>query len=139
FDAASCSDCNNPNLTVNETMAVYVTVSEAANSGCFATDSVVIIVSGGVKMPNAFTPNGDGKNDRFGIVPMPNTRMVEMRIYNRWGAQVYNGVDGWDGTANGKEQAPGTFIYYVQVETPDTDNPGQMKTVSQQGSFTLLR
>lgn len=139
LEASSCADCNNPNLVVNESSAVYVTVSEFNNANCFVVDSVVIIVSGGVKMPNAFSPNNDGRNDFFGPVPMPNTNIVELRIYNRWGAQVHNANTPWDGRANGKEQAPGTFIYYVKVETPDVDNPGQIKTVAQQGSFTLLR
>lgn len=138
-DLVSCTDCSNPNVVVQQTSTVYVTIAENANRNCFAVDSVVIIVSGGVKMPNAFTPNSDGRNDFFGPVPMPNTNIVEMRIYNRWGALVHKGNTPWDGKANGKEQAPGTFVYYVQVETPDRDNPGQMVTVSQQGSFTLLR
>lgn len=138
-DNVSCTDCPNPTVTVKQSGAVYVTVSEYRNGACSVTDSVVIIVSGGVKMPNAFSPNNDLHNDTYGPVPMPNTNIVEMRIYNRWGALVHNSNTPWDGTTNGKEQAPGTFIYYITVETPDIDKPGQTKTVMQQGSFTLLR
>ena len=53
-------------------------------------------------VPNAFTPNGDGVNDRFNLVASEGTpQILTFRVYNRWGQLVYeNGApeSGWDGT-----------------------------------------
>ena len=90
-------------------------------------------------MPNAFTPNGDGKNDLFGPVSFGALTIKEFRIYNRWGELVHNGNVGWDGTFKGKAQPVGTFIYYIQVQHPDADHPGVEKTETKEGSFALIR
>jgi gliding motility-associated-like protein len=135
----SCTDCYNPSATVSVQTVYYVTVSEEANSHCAAWDSVVIIVNGKFVMPDAFTPNKDGKNDLFGPVSFGLTNVKEFKIYDRWGALVHNATDDWDGTFNGKDQPAGTYVYYIVVETPDPNNAGAMKREGKQGSFTLLR
>jgi len=68
-------------------------------------------------IPNAFTPNGDGKNDVFHIVgitaPYSN---YKMSVFNRWGQRIYYNEDitqGWDGTFNGEPQEIGTYFYYI--------------------------
>lgn len=135
----SCTDCSNPTANVNAYTVFYITVSEMDNSGCAATDSVVIIVNGDLKMPNAFTPNGDGHNDFFGPLRFGLLTVKEFHIYDRWGAMMHNSMEDWDGKFKGEGQPAGTYIYYIVAETPDSDNPGQMKTIKQQGSFSLLR
>ncbi len=135
----SCTDCSNPTANVSSATVFYVTVSESENSNCAAMDSVVFIVTGGFVMPNAFTPNGDGKNDDFGPYKSGMIVIKTFRIYNRWGEMVHNSNTYWDGAFNSKEQPSGTYVYYIEVETPDRDNPGVMKAQSQQGSFSLLR
>ena len=90
-------------------------------------------------MPNAFTPNGDGRNDVFGPVSRGKITINEFRIYNRWGEMIHNAQEDWNGTFSGKEQPVGTYVYYIQVELPDKDNPGQQKTENKQGSFSLIR
>jgi gliding motility-associated-like protein len=68
--------------------------------------------------PNAFSPNGDGRNDRFRIVTHGNHLRYELSIYNNWGQRVYYGLDaneGWDGRFNGKPCDAGTYFYYLNA------------------------
>lgn len=70
-------------------------------------------------MPNAFTPNGDGKNDFLRPIHSPYLRNYQLVVYNRWGQQVYSGRDyiqGWDGTGNGQPLPAGTYAWIVQYE-----------------------
>ena len=133
----SCTDCSNPTANVAAATVYYVTVSEADVQGCAAFDSVVIIITGGFAMPNAFTPNGDGKNDRYGLVSFGLNTVQEFRIYNRWGQTVHNSTDSWNGAFGGKDQPAGTYVYYIVVEMPDEN--GGLKTEKKQGSFALIR
>ena len=67
--------------------------------------------------PNAFSPNDDGRNDRFHIIPRCSIGGFHMSIYNRWGQQLYQSTDisdGWDGTFNGTAQEIGTYVYYIE-------------------------
>jgi gliding motility-associated-like protein len=73
-----------------------------------------------LKIPDAFTPNGDGINDVFRIVNSDFFEDIEMKIYNRWGEMVHYGRDnnhGWDGTYKLKEQEIGLYIFYVTAKS----------------------
>ena len=54
---------------------------------------------------DAFTPNGDGRNDVFHIITdNPNVQVINLAVYNRWGQRVFTSNmnnDGWDGTVGG--------------------------------------
>ena len=72
-------------------------------------------------MPNAFTPNGDGKNDIYRPILAGISSLDYFRIFNRWGQEVYATVRneaGWDGTLSARQASgrPGTFVYMVQWE-----------------------
>jgi gliding motility-associated-like protein len=73
-------------------------------------------------MPNAFTPNNDGSNDRFlGKGYFEGMRNFEMIIFNRWGEAIFETNDpqsGWDGTyRNTNNQAPpGVYAYKVSYD-----------------------
>lgn len=136
----SCSDCNNPSATVEAPTNYVVVVSEANNPLCFGSDSVVILLGGKVAMPNAFSPNGDGRNDLF----FPRAQVGEaevkaFRIYNRWGELVHDDVTPWNGTFKNTDQPAGTYIYYVTYVEQKPTNPNVKVDTSVQGSFTLLR
>jgi gliding motility-associated-like protein len=66
-----------------------------------------------VFIPNAFTPNGDGINDTFGVKG-EGIENFAIRIYNRWGEVVFesdNPKKQWDGTYQGKPVKDGTYVY----------------------------
>ncbi|MBK7149243.1 MAG: gliding motility-associated C-terminal domain-containing protein [Bacteroidetes bacterium] len=110
--------------------------------GCVDSASVVVYVifPDNVAMPNAFTPNGDGKNDVFYPVLLGNYQKVtDFRIYNRWGELVHSSTDPWNGDFKNSGQPAGTYVYYVVVNVPDIQQPGSTKDLKYQGSFTLLR
>jgi len=69
-------------------------------------------------IPTGFSPNGDGINDKFKILGSGvYSRDFEMRIWNRWGQEVYRSSDpedGWDGNFNGSQSPPGVYAYYIQ-------------------------
>jgi len=70
-----------------------------------------------IYVPNAFTPNGDGRNDLFKVFGDPIDEM-ELIIYDRWGEKVFESKqkeDGWDGSFRGKALAPDVYAYYVRV------------------------
>ncbi|MFH0866826.1 MAG: gliding motility-associated C-terminal domain-containing protein, partial [Bacteroidota bacterium] len=72
-----------------------------------------------LRIPNAFTPDGNGKNDVF-------MKGYHVMIFNRWDQLIFEGDDGWDGTHNGDLVSPGT--YYYELVIPDVDN--STKTVT---------
>jgi len=70
-------------------------------------------------IPNAFTPNGDGKNDFFDIVG-ENILSLKLWIYNRWGELVFYSNDinySWDGKLNGKPVEIGVYSWYMEYES----------------------
>lgn len=113
-----------------------------SSTGCSSKSSVVIYVvdRGGIAMPNAFTPNGDGHNDRMYPVVAVGTTVTQFRIYNRWGQTVHNNpLVGWDGTYGGNAQATDTYTYFVTIELPDSVDPSKKVQKSVEGSFQLFR
>jgi gliding motility-associated-like protein len=66
------------------------------------------------EMPDAFTPNGDGLNDRFRIENQCEELNHSIQIFNRWGVLVFENqtnTDFWNGTHNGRDVSGGAFIY----------------------------
>jgi gliding motility-associated-like protein len=132
----SCTDCAAPTFTGGDTLNNY-TLSVIYNGNCPVSATAVIRVEpvAGISVPNAFTPNGDGRNDTYNIIAK-NIAQFEMRIYNRWGQLVYQTNDiqqGWDGVFNNIAQPAGTYICYF------TATKANNEVVKQQVSFTLLR
>lgn len=119
----------------------YTVVVTDTVDGCVDTASVIVYVQfGEIIMPNAFTPNGDGKNDDFyPVILSERQEVIEFRIYDRWGAMVHNSTDPWNGDFSGKGQPAGTFTYYIIVRIPDPKVEGGTRDQKVQGSLTLLR
>lgn len=72
-------------------------------------------------VPTVFSPNGDGKNDVFRVLNIKYQNVIEFRVFNRWGTEVFRSQDaaqGWDGTYNGAPQDPGVYGYLIRVALP---------------------
>ncbi len=113
------------------------------SAACF--DSIIkqVIVTLPPRIPNGFTPNGDGVNDVLLVNGGPYVEM-EFKILDNWGEFVHyttdvNNVDsnnkiiGWDGTKNGKDQPIGVYVYVLTATTED----GEVHVTH--GEITLLR
>lgn len=89
-------------------------------------------------IPNAFSPNGDGKNDLFLIPNGKFQKLHRFEIYNRWGKRVFhtnNPLKGWDGTDidNGKPCDQSVYTYVITVQLPNSE----IKTYK--GDVTLIK
>lgn len=107
--------------------------------GCRDSANVTIEVdqATGDYAPNAFTPNGDGLNDIYRLMNMKYQRLVDFKIYNRFGELVYENTSdpskGWDGTYKGVPQDMGVYNYVIILGKPDGIN----KVIK--GTLTLIR
>jgi gliding motility-associated-like protein len=127
-------------ITVSTAGSYSVVVSGACNS---ATDTAYITFEScgcDVAVPTAFSPNGDGVNDKFGAVyNCAEIKSVALRVFNRWGEKVFETSDQnekWDGYYKGLSQPLETYVYYLNVEAVENSKP---KTFSLMGNVTLIR
>jgi len=136
----SAIDTIAPIASPTETTVYTVTVYDS--NGCAATAVVRVVVRDeyAIYMPNVFTPNSDGVNDRFSFYA-DGTENISVRIFNRWGAEVYYNPnqqpnvpnDGWDGMYNSKEAQQGAYMYLINVVY--ANNEERQET----GTITLVR
>lgn len=79
-----------------------------------------------LEIPNWFSPDGNGRNDRFVAKRMQGIDQLEMEVYNRWGQKVFSGDEferqGWDG----KDARPGLYFWTLRYRTYQ----GQRKNLS---------
>ncbi|MEJ7736046.1 MAG: gliding motility-associated C-terminal domain-containing protein [Chitinophagaceae bacterium] len=70
-----------------------------------------------VFVPNAFTPDGDGRNDVLRPIAAGIQRMDYLTVYNRWGQLVFGGNanTGWDGRLSGRPQDSGVYVWVVKA------------------------
>jgi gliding motility-associated-like protein len=107
--------------------------------GCYETASFLVKIYKtlpSVFVPNAFTPDKDGKNDLLKPIAVGMKQIEYFHVYNRWGQLVFSGAanqHGWDGTIKGKLQGPGTYAWAVKA----IDYTG--KYYFQKGTAVLLR
>lgn len=124
----SCTDCNPVTVSPKESLYYYLTVQD--DNGCRADDRILVYVdkSRDVYIPNIFSPNGDGANDRFYIFTGPGVVKIKtFRVYSRWGEPVFenynfqpnNPIEGWDGTYRGELMNGAVFAYYAEIEFQD--------------------
>ena len=134
----SCTDCPNPTVSPEEDITYNLTVTNEL--GCVDSASIFlrkIFVCNNdlIIVPNAFTPNGDGNNDRFNVRSKLEIEMV--RIYNRWGEIVFEDVggnQGWDGNYKGQKLNRDVFVYYIEATCEFNG-----KTIVKTGDITLIR
>lgn len=99
---------------------ITYTVRVSNNFGCFDTDTIRVHVfkfNADILVPNAFTPNGDDKNNIFKPIAIGMKSLDVFQVFNRWGQMLYAGTGngtGWDGKFGGRPQETGTYVWYVE-------------------------
>lgn len=128
----------NPQATIEQTTVFTLNVSDGL---CTGSDTVLIKVFDSicgapfVFIPNAFSPNKDGQNDKL-YVRGPFIESFIFRVYDRWGELVWettNLTEGWDGTFRGKLLDPDVYDYYLQATCV-----GGLENIIK-GNVTLIR
>lgn len=123
--APGCGNCRQPFVRPEQTTTYTVTVADT--DGCRATATITVFVEQKFRyfIPNAFSPNEDGRNDVFFVYAGPEIRrVVTLRILDRWGNMVYNREDlppndpefGWDGLFKGEPVPAGAYAFVVELE-----------------------
>jgi gliding motility-associated-like protein len=132
------SDPFSPDPVLNSTVdnTYYVTVTN--KFGCVMNDSFTVKYYKGpdIYVPNAFTPNNDGKNDVFRPVDIGISTLEYFNVYNRNGMMVFHtkeSTHGWDGNTNGRPAPIGTYVW----EAKGIDYNG--KTIFKKGTVVLIR
>jgi gliding motility-associated-like protein len=109
------------------------TIKATSSEGCIARDQVYVKVLKNVKVPNAFTPNGDNINDTWQIKYLESYPGCEVDVFNRYGQRVYHSTgysSPWNGTINGQPLPAATYYYII--------NPKNGR-VPVKGSVTIIR
>jgi len=122
--------------------SITIVVRAVGSSSCQLSDNSAAVTGtttnpngDGIFVPNAFTPNGDGKND-IEYVYGTSIKSLKFYVYDQWGEMIYSSLSqssGWDGTYKGTKQPVGVYVYYLDAVM----NDGQH--IKKKGTITLLR
>lgn len=114
-----------PSIEVEDSGTYSLTVTDT--NTCVATINILVRDSTCPEYfyaPNAFSPNGDGRNDLFRPVFMGSPRQYNFSIYNRYGQRVFasnKSWEGWDGRINNNPQAPDTYVWVCRFRLRKKD------------------
>ena len=133
-------DINDPkSLTpiVYPSVTTIYTLYAISQNGCGTfTSNVTVKVFKDIYIPTAFSPNGNGINDRFHVYLPANFVIKSFGIFNRLGTLLYkvkNNVVDWDGTYKGEPQPVGIYVYSLEMDGPSN------RHISRKGTFLLIR
>lgn len=129
LDSANCSFCIDPQFIATKNTLVKAV---AIKNACQDDDEKRVIVKKihDVFIPNTFSPNADGVNDRIVIYGGKNVVKVhKFEIFNRWGGRIFSAENfypdglqgGWNGKLGNQYLNESVFVYYAQIEFIDGD------------------
>ena len=124
-----------PSYLVTKYGTITLTVSDFHSCSTKKDIEIVNTCSPIVFVPNAFTPNNDGVNDKL-TPSILNVNTFEFQVYNRWGQIVFSTTElqsGWDG--NYRNETAASDVYFYKLSYKGFDNITQVK----QGNITLLK
>ncbi len=138
----SCSNCHEISVSPVESATYSLTITDS--NGCQAMDEIFIEVENkrNVFIPNVFSPNSDGTNDKFIIFGGKGVaEILSFKIFDRLGEPIFEVKNvppndakfGWDGTFKGKEMSPQVFIYMAEISFLDGIS------VVYKGDLTLIK
>ena len=105
-------------ITVNPEISQTYVVTAVGENGCESSDTVTVFIQTKFPVPNAFSPNNDGRNDTWIIPNIENYPNCKILIFNRWGNELFSSEgyqQPWDGTMNGSPLPTGTYFYTLQL------------------------
>lgn len=108
-DFESSALLNEAEVTAREANGVKISAKAACK---------VLIKTMPLLIPNVFTPNGDGLNDRFVIQGIEAYEKVSLKVFNVWGNEVYVN-DKYDNNWNGQGLQDGTYYYSIEMRKGD--------------------
>jgi gliding motility-associated-like protein len=114
---------SNPLRPVAAPLVTTTYTLSAGAGGCASSDQVTVTVRPAIRIPNAFTPNGDGENDTWQIEFIEQFPDNTVTVFNRWGnrifsAENYSRANEWRGDINGQPAPVGTYYYVVVTKGP---------------------
>jgi gliding motility-associated-like protein len=134
-DGLSCTNC--PSVIASPLASTIYQVTGVDSSGCGYLLNVKIEVEielNEIFVPDAFSPNSDGINDK--VFVRGSIKEFSFSVFNRWGEVVFrtqNQSQGWDGSYRSKELDAGVFVYYLS----GTDATGN--SFNKKGNITLVK
>lgn len=133
----SCYDCPEPFFYPEESMRYTLVIEDSLK--CFRYNyfiDVIVIEEYSLDLPSAFTPLGHESNQKVYVRGLGIRKLLQFRIYNRWGEEVFFTDDinqGWDGYYKGELQNIDTYVYYVEAEMYDGN------VITKKGNILLMR
>lgn len=121
---------------IGETHALFTVVDD---KGCEVSKAIDVnqLLCCKAVVPNAFSPNGDTKNDYLHVMPISDVSSVKFSIFDRWGKNIFttkNLGESWDGKYHGTDCDVDVYFYYLEYTCPF-----QKEKVIQKGDVTLMR
>ncbi len=120
FESYQWQDGSTKQTLVVSKPGIY-SVTGTTKQGCSVSKQIAVNfcpefskLSEKLKVPNVFTPNGDGRNEYFEIKELVNYPENKLQIYSRWGDLVYEAAN-YANTWNGSNLTPGTYFYQLTV------------------------
>jgi gliding motility-associated-like protein len=121
-EGLSDTSSQTPIVSIDTTTTYFV--KGTAENQCYALSKVTVNVRAEGKnlfvVPNAFSPNGDGHNDCYGIQRWGDVQLEDFSIFNRDGLRVFtthNPSECWDGYFGGRPQPAGGYVYVIRAKT----------------------
>jgi len=98
---------------------IYTIKATGGPGNCEAIDTVSVRVIKNLFIPSAFSPDGNGTNDTWGIPALVGNNAALVTVFNRWGQVVFQSQGygkPWDGTYKGVQQPSGAYFYIIQPD-----------------------
>ena len=127
-ESLSCINCPDPIATSNYSHQYELEVENQYGCREKGYGRVNRFTGGRVNIPNAFTPNGDGRNDIFYVMGSQDIKIIRnFSVFDRWGMAVFQEKNvppndplyGWNGIQNGKPLTAESYVYIIVIEFKD--------------------
>ncbi|MBP6810675.1 MAG: gliding motility-associated C-terminal domain-containing protein, partial [Saprospiraceae bacterium] len=118
-EVLSCN-CADPEASPDTSTTFLLVVTDINGCRDSAEYRVFVCDETLIHIPNAFTPNGDGANDFFRVVPHEGAEVILLlRVYDRWGQKLYEGAGAnaqWDGKIGDKPAPSDVYVWILEYE-----------------------